>query len=104
MEESSVDLIEEFQTEDIIAPANRSYNHAKLTYRLSKSFGRYDEKFDILPELEFELSHGRAKPDVAVCHLGKRFPILPTKHWTSTFLPELRSFGWLFLILGKLPS
>lgn len=66
MEETSVDLIEEFQTEDIV-----SYNHAKLTYRLSKSFGRYDEKFDILPELEFELSHGRAKPDVAVCHPGK---------------------------------
>lgn len=66
MEETSVDLLEEFQTEDVM-----SYNHAKLTYRLSKSFGRYDEKFDILPELEFELSHGRAKPDVAVCHPGK---------------------------------
>ena len=66
METSSFDLIEEFHTEDII-----SYNHAKLTYRLSKSFSRYDEQYDILPELEFELSHGRAKPDVAVCHIGK---------------------------------
>lgn len=49
----------------------RSYNHAKLTYRLAKSFSRYNEQYDILPELEFELSHGRAKPDVAVCRLGK---------------------------------
>lgn len=66
MEALSFDLTEEFHTEDIM-----SYNHAKLTYRLSKSFSRYDEQYDILPELEFELSHGRAKPDVAVCRLGK---------------------------------
>lgn len=71
METSSFDLDEEFYTEDIIASAHRSYNNAKITYRLSKSFGRYDEQYDILPELEFELSHGRAKPDVAVCHPGK---------------------------------
>lgn len=56
----------EFQTEDVV-----SYNHAKITYRLAKSLGRYDEQYDILPELEFELLHGRAKPDVAVCLLGK---------------------------------
>jgi Uma2 family endonuclease len=66
MEAQSFDLIEEFHSEDIM-----SYNHAKLTYRLSKSFSRYDEQYDILPELEFELSHGRAKPDVAVCQLNK---------------------------------
>ena len=71
METPSVDLIDEFHTEDIIGPPTRSYNHAKLTYRLSKSFSRYDEQYDILPELEFELSYGRAKPDVAVCQLGK---------------------------------
>lgn len=66
MEIAPVDPTEEFYTEDTM-----SYNHAKLTYRLSKSLGRYDEQYDILPELEFELSHGRAKPDVAVCHFGK---------------------------------
>jgi len=57
---------EEFQTEDIM-----SYNHAKLTYRLTKMLSKYDEKYDILPELEFELSHGRAKPDVAICKPNK---------------------------------
>ena len=56
--------IEEFQTEDIM-----SYNHAKITYRLAKTLSRYDEQYDILPELE--LSHGRAKPDIAICKLGK---------------------------------
>jgi Uma2 family endonuclease len=57
---------EEYQTEDIM-----SYNHAKITYRLAKSLSRFDDRYDILPELEFELSHGRAKPDMAVCLLGK---------------------------------
>lgn len=66
METPQSELLDEFQTEDVM-----SYNHAKLTYRLAKSMSRYDETFDILPELEFELSHGRAKPDIAVCPLGK---------------------------------
>lgn len=66
METPPFDLIEEFQTEDIM-----SYNHAKITYRLAKTLSRYDDKYDILPELEFELSHGRAKPDVAICKMGK---------------------------------
>jgi Uma2 family endonuclease len=60
--ETAVLELEEFQTEDIM-----SYNHAKITYRLTKMLSRFDETYDILPELEFELSHGRAKPDVAVC-------------------------------------
>ncbi len=44
---------EDVQTEDIA-----SYNHAKLTYRLGKSFSRYDTQYDILPELGFELLPG----------------------------------------------
>ena len=56
----------ESQTEDVM-----SYNHAKITYRLAKSLGRYDERYDILPELEFELPYGRAKPDISICLLGK---------------------------------
>ncbi|MGA0560323.1 Uma2 family endonuclease [Larkinella sp. VNQ87] len=66
METTQQDVFDEFQTEDVM-----SYNHAKLTYRLAKSLSQYDEQFDILPELEFDLSHGRAKPDVAVCLPGK---------------------------------
>lgn len=66
METSAIEVSEEFQTEDI-----NSYNHAKLTYRLTKNLSRYDEHYDILPELEFELTHGRAKPDVAICQPGK---------------------------------
>lgn len=60
MEIKVVDTDEEFYTEDII-----SLNHAKITYRLTKSFSQYDEQYDILPELEFELTYGRVKPDVA---------------------------------------
>jgi Uma2 family endonuclease len=66
MESIVFDEIEEFQTEDVM-----SYNHAKITYRLAKNLSRYDQQYDILPELEFELSHGRAKPDLAICKLGK---------------------------------
>lgn len=66
METTSFDLIEEFQTEDIM-----SYNHSRLTYHLSVQLSKYDKQFDILPELEFELSHGRVKPDIAVCNPSK---------------------------------
>ncbi|NBB21630.1 Uma2 family endonuclease [Runella sp. CRIBMP] len=55
-----------FETEDVV-----SYNHAKITNRLAKMLSIYDEQYDILPELEFDLSHGRAKPDVAICHRNK---------------------------------
>lgn len=58
--------IDEFQTEDIM-----SYNHSKITYRLAKTLSRYDEQYDILPELEFELQYGRVKPDIAICKQGK---------------------------------
>jgi Uma2 family endonuclease len=58
--------VEEFETEDIM-----SYNHSKITYRLAKTLGRYDEQYDILPELEFELPLGRVKPDIAICKQGK---------------------------------
>ena len=54
-------------SEEVQAEDNASYNHARLVYRLSKCFSRYDTKYDILPGLEFELSHGRAKPDIAIC-------------------------------------
>ena len=66
MESIVFNEVEEFQTEDVM-----SYNHAKITYRLAKNLSRYDQQYDILPELEFELSHGRAKPDLAICKLGK---------------------------------
>ena len=35
METNAFDLIEEYQSEDIIAPAHRSLNHSKLIHRLS---------------------------------------------------------------------
>lgn len=59
--------IEEFQTEDIIGTSPRSLNHSRLTYRISILLSRYEEQFDILPELEFALLIDRAKPDIAIC-------------------------------------
>lgn len=66
MEPPTVDLIEEFHSEDIM-----SYNHSKLIHRLSVALDRYEAEYDILPELELELSTGKCKPDVSV------FPKLP---------------------------
>ena len=61
METPYHDVIEEFQSEDIM-----SVNHSKLIHRLSVALDRYDHEYDILPELELELSTGKCKPDVAI--------------------------------------
>ena len=44
----------------------RSLNHSRLINRFTLLLSAYEEKYDILPELEFELSGGRLKPDVAI--------------------------------------
>lgn len=66
METAYHDLIEEYQSEDII-----SVNHSKLIHRLSVALDRYEHEYDILPELELELTTGKCKPDICV------FPKLP---------------------------
>ena len=66
METNSVEFFEEYHSEDI-----KSLNHSKLIHRLSVALDRYEETFDILPELELALSTGKCKPDVAI------YPNLP---------------------------
>ncbi len=61
METPYHDLIEEYQSEDIM-----SVNHSKLIHRLSVALDRYEQEYDILPELELELPTGKCKPDVAI--------------------------------------
>ncbi|ADB41782.1 Uma2 family endonuclease [Spirosoma linguale] len=61
METNQVDFFEEYHSEDIT-----SINHSKLIHRLSVALDRYDDSYDILPELELELSTGKCKPDVAI--------------------------------------
>ena len=61
METPYHDVIEEYQSEDIM-----SVNHSKLIHRLSVALDRYEQEYDILPELELELSTGKCKPDVAI--------------------------------------
>lgn len=43
-----------------------SLNHSRLTYRLSVLLSVYDGQFDVMPELDLELSGGRAKPDISI--------------------------------------
>lgn len=54
--------IEDLQTEDIM-----SLNHSRLMYRIGLLLAKYEEQFDILPELEFELLIDKAKPDISIC-------------------------------------
>lgn len=61
MEIRPVDVIEEFHSEDIM-----SVNHSKLIHRLCVQLDRYEQEYDILPELELELPTGKCKPDVAI--------------------------------------
>ena len=79
MEAQSFDLIEEFHSEDIIAPANRSYNHSRLIHRISVALDRYEDQYDVLPKLELELSTGKCKPDISV------FPKLP-EDWDNDII------------------
>lgn len=66
MEMSPFDLIEEYQTEDIM-----SVNHSRTIQRISFYLERYDDLYDILPELEMKLNGKPVKPDVSV------YPNLP---------------------------
>jgi Uma2 family endonuclease len=56
-------FFDEFQSEDIM-----SLNHSKLIHRLSVTLDRYEDTYDVLPELELELSTGKCKPDIAIYH------------------------------------
>lgn len=58
--------IEEFQTEDIMRQPLLSVNHSRTIQRISTYLERYDETYDILPELEMRLNEKPVKPDVSV--------------------------------------
>ena len=74
MEALAVDLIEEFYSEDIM-----SVNHSKIIHRISVALDRYDAEYEVLPELELELSTGKCKPDVCV------YPKLP-EDWDNDII------------------
>ncbi len=61
MEATQLNFIEEFQTEDIM-----SVNHSRTIQRISTYLERYDDIYDILPELEMKLNGKPVKPDISV--------------------------------------
>jgi len=65
--ETQITETEEFQSEDIM-----SVNHSRLAFNLVKVLIPYENTYDIMPELEFELVVDRAKPDISIC---KKIPI-----------------------------
>ena len=62
MEGQAIEIIE---TEVVLEEA-MSMNHSRLIGRLTVALSAYAEQYEIFPELEFELSAGRLKPDVAI--------------------------------------
>ena len=66
METNQFDFIEEYQSEDVIGPPVRSLNHSRIINRVGVALSRYDDDYDVFPELELELATGKCKPDVAV--------------------------------------
>ncbi len=61
METNQVELFEEYQSEDIM-----SLNHSRIINRISVAMSRYDDTYDVFPELELELTTGKCKPDVSI--------------------------------------
>lgn len=61
METSLFDFIETYQSEDIM-----SLNHSRLINRIGVALDRYDDAYDVFPELELNLSTGKCKPDVSI--------------------------------------
>lgn len=62
MNTQAVEIIEtEVPLEEVM-----SLNHSRLIHRISVALLPFEDRYDILPELEFELSAGRLKPDVAL--------------------------------------
>ena len=57
--------IEVIETEVVLEEA-MSANHSRLIHRLGVALLPYEDRYDIMPELEFELAAGRLKPDVAL--------------------------------------
>ncbi len=62
MNSQAVEIIET----EVVLEETMSLNHSRLIHRISVALLPYEEQFDILPELEFELAAGRLKPDVAI--------------------------------------
>jgi Uma2 family endonuclease len=59
---ATISELEEYQTEDVM-----SVNHSYLTFHLSLLLANYRNQYSIMPELEFDLTAGRAKPDISIC-------------------------------------
>lgn len=66
METQAIEIIE---TEVVLEEA-MSMNHSRLIGRLTVLLSAYEDRFEIMPELEFELAAGRLKPDVAILPLS----------------------------------
>lgn len=62
MNTQAVEIIET----EVLLEEVMSLNHSRLIHRISVALLPYEDRYDILPELEFELLAGRLKPDVAI--------------------------------------
>lgn len=66
--------IETFETEEIM-----SVNHSRTIQRIGTYLERYNDRYDILPELEMKLNGKPVKPDISV------YPHLP-EDWDTDII------------------
>lgn len=62
MDTQAIEIIET----EVVLEEVMSANHSRLIHRLGVALLPYEDRYDIMPELEFELTAGRLKPDVAL--------------------------------------
>ena len=62
MDRQAIEVIET----EIVLEETRSANHSHLIHRLGVALLPYEGRYDIMPELEFELAAGDLRPDVAL--------------------------------------
>jgi hypothetical protein len=61
----NMQAVEVVETE-VVLEETMSANRSRLIHRLGVALLPYEDRYDIMPELEFELAAGHLKPDVAL--------------------------------------
>lgn len=56
----------EISETDVALEETMSANHSRLLLRIGVALLPYEDRYDIMPELEFDLAAGRLKPDVSL--------------------------------------
>ena len=77
------ELLDWTEKDDLNEEHPMSKNHSKVFRRLNVLLTPYEDKFEIMPEFDIQLSSGRVKPDIAICAKGLTFDWWKDETWTK---------------------